>query len=318
MDEVTFLKILQDGGIKHERRGNEIWYQCPLPGHNNEDRNYSASYSLRKGQCNCFVHGGGISNVIAHIKNIPICDAKKITKEISKTMDSVIVKNELDEFLQEKTEKFASEYKLKEYCKLIHKKYTFENFTDKKELIKKFEIGYDEKTKRLTFPLRDKNGKLILIFKRSVIDEDPRYINEPKDTEKSNYIYGIDLWDNPEYLIVVEAPKSVIRSVHNGIENVVAIIGSKPSNRQIDILLKKAKTLYIAMDDDRAGKEGENIFKEYCKKYEFDLRFVCRPNISKYQKETGNKPDWANYTTEEMEHAKDNADRYFNIGAFNV
>jgi DNA primase len=318
VDDDGFLELLIENNIRHERRGHEIWYQCPIPGHSNDDVNYSASYSLKTGYANCFVHGGGIANIIACIKGVSYSDAKKIKEQLNKGMEDQRIKSEIEDFHIGGNETFASEAKLKEYCKIINKEYTFRNFTNQEHVVRKFEIGYDKNSSRLTFPLRDASGKLILIFKRSAIEENPRYIIEPKNSEKSNYVFGINLCKNPEHIIIVEGAKSVIRSFDKGVENVVSIMGSKPSKKQMEIILKKTGVIYAALDDDTSGKIGTEMLKKYSDEYSFELKIFKHPDPTIEEIEGAFRRDFAEYTVKEIEYGISEAYNYCSIGDFDV
>jgi len=315
-----FIDILEKHGVKHEVRGEEVWYQCPLPGHNNEDKNFSASYSIRKNVCNCFVHGGGLYKLLMFLegkeykeiydlveKNKPQIERNKVKLECSRIPDE-FKRNKIN---GKELGKRINSGLVERYKKQIYKPYTFENFTSNPKLIKLFEIGFDIKSKRVTIPVRDEKGKLIFVIKRSILQNTKyRYLNEPKDSEKSNYVYGLNLWDNPDYLIVVEGPKSVIRCVDKGLINVVSIMGSKPSERQLKLLSSKTNKIYSALDNDEAGKLGLKIFKKNHLMFVDGVYIFKHPKITKEEILKNKFRDMADYTVEELKYGIENSVKY--------
>lgn len=307
-----FIDILEEHGIKYEVRGSEVWYQCPIPGHNNADTNYSASYSIPKNKCNCFVHGGGLATLLMYLTNGTFQEVKEILKKNKTQIDLNQAEYEIETILEQHTAETISESLIRKYRKLIHKSYTFENFTSSIPLIKQLEIGFDAESKRVTIPVRDRNGDPVLVVKRSIVPNAKlRYIYEPENCEKSNYVYGIDFWKDPEYLIVVEGVKDVIKCMDKGIKNVVAILGSKPSLAQIEILAKKTSKLYIALDDDIAGRKGTNTFKRHWQKFAIGgLLFFKHPELTMEEVKKKKRRDMADFTKEEIDTGMQNASGY--------
>ena len=72
---------------------------------------------------------------------------------------------------------------------------------------------------------------------------------------KSDTLYGYDLVDRKEPVVVVESPFSVIKAHALGIPNVVATFGAKVSAAQVD-LLKEFRQVYIWMDNDSKSPAG--------------------------------------------------------------
>ena len=79
--------------------------------------------------------------------------------------------------------KFISEQELSSY-RYYHPYMFARRLTE--EVIERYDVGYDKKTKCLTFPVRDLQGRTLFIARRSV---EGKYFNYPKDIEKP--LYGI-------------------------------------------------------------------------------------------------------------------------------
>lgn len=299
-----FIDMLDDNDIKYEIRGGEVWYQCPLPGHSNQDKNFSASYSLVKNVCNCFVHGGSLIKLIQYIEKCDYKKAKAVSTIMAKQKDKVAAEHLIDDILKPKKE--LSMIDVFRYKEQIYKPYTFKNFTSKVELIEKLEIGYDKFTKRVTIPVKDKHGLVKFVVKRSINpDAKLRYIYEPKGCRKSEFLYGIDFYDNPKVLIIVEGVKDVIKSMDKGFNNFVAIFGSKMSNTQFKMIKDSGvRKVILALDNDIPGRIGmEKIVNDYMGKLNLYL--------FKHPKADGR--DMADYTKDEIIYGIKNAKNVFSL-----
>ena len=83
-----------------------------------------------------------------------------------------------------------------------------------------------------------------------------RFFNRPPGVPKSKTLFGLDCWDGDQ-MIVVESPLDAVRLSSVGIQGGVATYGAIVSNDQIDIM-RRAKTLVIALDNDGPGKKASS------------------------------------------------------------
>ena len=140
------------------------------------------------------------------------------------------------------------------------------------ETCKKWEIGYDEKDKRVIFPVRRRDGKLVGAVGRTILDNvEPKYITYFNFT-KSNFFYGEHLladkneptffeamgFDYPaqDGVIVVEGNTDVLKLSEIGYTNVAGVMTSSLSKAQIKTLLDLERPVYLMLDWDKAGIKG--------------------------------------------------------------
>jgi hypothetical protein len=83
-----------------------------------------------------------------------------------------------------------------------------------------------------------------------------RFFNRPPGVPKSKTLFGLDCWDGDQ-MIVVESPLDAVKLSSVGIPGGVATYGAIVSDDQIDIM-RRAKTLVIALDNDEAGKKASS------------------------------------------------------------
>lgn len=124
-----------------------------------------------------------------------------------------------------------------------------------------FKIGNDKTySKRMIIPFLDKKGLMYYFQARSLFGENPKYKN-PTDYPKHNGIYNIFGVDKKKDIVLCEGP---IDSMF--LPNAIAVTGASVP-RELDLLLKDKKVLYL-WDNDEAGwkkskkclQEGKNVF----------------------------------------------------------
>lgn len=144
---------------------------------------------------------------------------------------------------------------------------------------KSLELGYDKKaprfniqkrmvwdTRRLVFPVRRrKDNALVGLVGRALEDGiKPRYHNY-WNFDKRRYLYGEHLVELPfKHLLVVEGMMDMAKLMSLGIRNVVALMGSYPSEEQIAKLKMWCirTDLYVMLDGNRAGRLGMKFLEE--------------------------------------------------------
>lgn len=134
-------------------------------------------------------------------------------------------------------------------------------------------VGYDREKERVTFPLRNRDGRLVGCLGRAVDDREPKYWTY-WGTQKARHLFGLHLATkvqcenmtsvvNGLSFVVVEGPCDALRvwqetrgdSRFSGILP-VAIMGSKPSRGQVELLRRHAATCTFLLDNDEAGRAG--------------------------------------------------------------
>ncbi|MCX7784775.1 MAG: DNA primase [candidate division WOR-3 bacterium] len=152
-------------------------------------------------------------------------------------------------------------------------------------LIVKKETGYyDWFFDRLIFPIFSLSGKIIGFGARVLDDtKEPKYLNSP-ETEifrKNENLYGLFqaknyLYDNTP--ILVEGNFDLLSLVNNGINNVVAPLGTAFTQEQALLLRRFNNHLIIAFDADEAGKNATQRVLETCFKVNLEPRIIRLPD----------------------------------------
>jgi DNA primase len=122
--------------------------------------------------------------------------------------------------------------------------------------------SYDRFRSRLTFPIRNIQGKAIGFGGRALDDSLPKYLNSPQTPifDKSSSLYGIDraktAMRQKDQAVIVEGYIDVLTAHQHGYDNVVASMGTAMTDKQLAILKNITKNLILALDADTAGEEA--------------------------------------------------------------
>jgi DNA primase len=121
-----------------------------------------------------------------------------------------------------------------------------------------WEIGFDEKSKRLTIPVRDQRNRLKFVIRRGIYQwQRPAYLYSDESL-KSTCLFGICTLDEAmvrsEGLIVVEGSLDTILQHQDGFRNTVGVLGAYVSERQRELIARlRPKRIILFFDNDAAG-----------------------------------------------------------------
>ena len=121
---------------------------------------------------------------------------------------------------------------------------------------------YDRFRDRLMFPIRDARGRTIGFGGRTMGGGEPKYLNSPETVlfHKGRVLYGLyearQALRHIDRLVVVEGYMDAVALARNGIDFVVATLGTATTNEHLNRLFRLTEDVYFAFDGDRAGKKA--------------------------------------------------------------
>lgn len=140
-----------------------------------------------------------------------------------------------------------------------------ENFTDQ-EISRTGAISqndkkrfYDKFRNRVIFPITDKKNRPIAFGGRTIGDDLPKYLNSAeteffkKNQTLYNFYHARKAVFDKAYAVIVEGYVDVISLVQNGIENVLAGLGTALSEQHLRELFHLTDKIIICLDGDEAG-----------------------------------------------------------------
>ena len=257
--------------VKHEDyfkdikdAGNNIMLTCPS--HSNHTEHRPSCGVLKEGDpdkvgtFHCFTCGytatltEAISNLLGYKDK-----GRKGAEWLEKNFGEQIIETRqkialnLERKVESTPKTYISEEELDSYR--FYHPYMFERKLTK-EIIEKFDIGYDKTWQSITFPVNDEYGRCLFITRRSV---NSKHFNIPANVNKP--VYGLDkiYKEHIKTAIVCESQINALTCWVYG-KCGIALFGTG-SQTQYEILRKSGIRHYIlGFDGDPAGDRGRDKF----------------------------------------------------------
>ena len=258
----------------HAQRGSEVNGLCPMhkARTGKEDHRPSWWINSETGAHICFSCGykGNIYTLISDIKGIDYHDAREYIDDTAELpIDSLMKRiKELPQYVVAEETIPMSEARLAVYGEPpdIELKKRFLT----REAVNIYGVLWDKTNEAWILPIRDPDTFSLLGWQEKGA-RGRFFKNQPAGVKKSKTVFGVQHL-NEEYLIVVESPLDVVRLASIGISGAVSIYGAMMSDEQAKII-RRAKRVAAAFDNDPAGKKACEQIRDYARKYGFDLLF---------------------------------------------
>ena len=147
--------------------------------------------------------------------------------------------------------------------------------------------GNDYFSKRIVFPLADARGRVLGFQARRLREDDPlqaKYVNSPEsDTfQKGAILYGLDLARQAiakqDRAVVVEGNTDVIAVRQEGLEPVVASMGTALTDRHLRQLSRLTRNVWLCFDGDAAGEAATLRGMELAADQGFVIKVITLPS----------------------------------------
>jgi len=228
-------------------RGDEIHASCPFPGKHLKGKDTHPSFAINvdKGVYNCFACGsrGTIEELVSEVLEISVPAAFEVLQEWGF--------DKLNRELREKEVKHERPEILPEGLLLYYDKMD-DDFAE-------IYSGEVDEQECLIYPIRNKEGRLVGALARSV---EGRWHKVLWNTPKKLYLYGENLVEREEPIVIVEGPGDAVSLRKSGIKNVVALMGVSISSEQVEKLLSLSSRFVVWLDRDKAGAKGTHSIWE--------------------------------------------------------
>lgn len=297
--------------VNLRKRGDLFIACCPF----HEEKTPSFTVNDQKNIYYCFGCGihGDLFSFVSKIENIEFktilkryADKFEIKYEPFKKLDKNLtdVLNDVKDFYQVSLE---NNQEAKDY--LIKRKISLET-------IEKMEIGYspkfglvdlllkkyskdsivqagvcsdqmifDRMRERIIFPMRNKNNEIIGFIGRVINDNLPKYLNYP-ETElfsKSLHLFNENNLKLNQPIILVEGCIDAISLMQKGFNNSLALMGTSLSLSQILMMFNITNTIYLMLDNDKAGQKATEKNIESFLKYLQPGKMIFVTDINPYK-----------------------------------
>jgi len=136
-------------------------------------------------------------------------------------------------------------------------------------------ILWDSSHQSWILPLRDPYTNKLIGWQEKWWKE-RRFNNFPPKVSKSSSLFGYERYSS-DGMVVVESPLDVARLASVGVLGGVAVCGSSVSKEQVN-LIRSAKHITFAMDNDAAGLSSSATLLEYSRAMNFECWFFNYEN----------------------------------------
>jgi DNA primase len=143
---------------------------------------------------------------------------------------------------------------------------------------------YDRFRRRIMFPLQDMRGRVLGFGARALgADQQPKYLNSPDGEifHKGDIVYGAHharvAAARADEVIAAEGYMDVLALHQAGMKNVIGVMGTSLTDKQVGELAKLAKTVLLALDADAAGQEAMLRAQRVAASSSLSLRVVPLP-----------------------------------------
>lgn len=261
---INHIQLLQKAP---KQSGNSLQIQCPYHG-NGLEHKPSAGIRKSDGMFHCFacneIHT--LPEVISHCfghEDMGNFGWQWLMKNFATVQREERKKVELDfsrvGINTNNNGSFVTAEELDSY-RYYHPYWKKRGITDER-IIELFDLGYDKKTKCITFPVRDKQGNCLFVARRSV---NSKYFNYPQGVTKPLYglyelcISGIQAKE----IIVCESMLDALTVWEYG-DYAVAMngLGNELQFKQLREL--PCRELILATDNDEAGQKARARIRKY-------------------------------------------------------
>ncbi len=146
--------------------------------------------------------------------------------------------------------------------------------------------GNDYFSQRIVFPLADARGRVLGFQARKLREDDPlhaKYVNSPESDlfQKGAILYGLDLARaaiaKQDRAVVVEGNTDVIALRQEGLEPVVASMGTALTERHLRQLSRLTRRLWLCFDGDAAGEAATLRGMELAAEQGFVIKITTLP-----------------------------------------
>ena len=312
IDVEDFLECLE---IRNVRRATEkeFCFSCPYPSHSTGDETPSAYMNAETTafMCHsCHARGNAVSFTSDILEVSPIeatrmlrqryapggidPDSRDMVAEIKKiiaqrippkrAVNRILDESVLDEYRVNWTDIWDG-YQHHHRSLVDFAEYMIVKRGFSPNVLDDWQFGFDNRTKRITLPVRDEKGNLVGVKARAMDGRKPKYLNFRDQTNdvtsflKNEVVFGLDRARNndPDYdlthMIVVEGEFNVVAMHARNHTHCVSINGSYFGERQMQLLRLYADSVTLFFDTDTAGKDAtQAVAREL---HPFMQVFIC-------------------------------------------
>ena len=257
---IELLNLLGDAGVQQLREGDrEIAGACPRhvqrTGHADRHPSWSISKHTYKHHCFSCGYGGSLDQLLSDLTGAaPGEDLVQVLKEQSLVKRWTEARAEPRPLVESLVPRLT-DWSLLNTLRDVPQRF-LERRRLKREAIDAYQVRYSADTKQVVMPIRSATGELLGAQYRQV----GSVLTLPPEIPKSKTLFGYSLVSRYDFAAIVESPLDAVRLFGAGVP-AVAALGAWVSADQIRLLSLAFSVVYLALDNDKAGRDGAEIVR---------------------------------------------------------
>lgn len=257
MNSIDLFQVLEDLGIQRLRDGTrEVAGACPLhekrTGHPDNHPSWSINKQTFLHHCFACDYSGTLTGLHTDILGYAPEDLEMDLKHQSLMRRWDEARAEPAKVIGPLLHKL-SDFTLLNVFRDVPRRFLERRFL-KREAIDAYGVRYSPETRQVILPLRSPEGELLGAQYRQA----GSVLTLPEGVPKSTTLFGYSLVQSHDQAVLVESPLDAVRLFGLGIP-AVASLGAWVSKDQARLLSLAFSTVYVALDDDKAGHDGAAI-----------------------------------------------------------
>lgn len=257
---IDLLPILEEAGVKNLRTTQkEVVGSCPMhkARTGQPDRhvgNWSINRISFKHNCYSCGYGGNLNSLLIDLTGSAPEDLADELRKQNFLANMADVRRNPGTVLEEAVP-LLTEWALKEILTDVPQR-----LLDLKGLqrpaVDAYEVRWDKETRRWVLPLRDPRGDLLGAQYR----QKGSVMTMPAGIAKADLLFGYTTVRSSNFCAIVESPLDAVRLYGLGVP-AVSSLGAYVSRQQATLVARNFDCVYIAMDNDNAGKKGADVLE---------------------------------------------------------
>jgi DNA primase len=247
---LDLLRVLEQAGVQRLYEGRtEISGLCPNPQHNDTKPSWSINKTTYLHHCFSCNYSGTLQGLLTELTGAAPPDLELTLKSEGFLQQMARARRDPVETLAD-TVPLLTEWALSNLLapvsdKLLQLRHLLRHAIDF------FQVRYDRETREWVLPIRSPAGLLWGAQYRRV----GAVMTRPTGIQKSQTLFGLSAISRYDEAVLVESPLDAVRLFGLGIP-AVASLGAWVSDDQVRLLSRNFGTVYMAMDNDKTGREA--------------------------------------------------------------
>lgn len=262
IDILNQLKLNITNGKLSNYKITSSGISVPCPFHSDGHEKHNSCYINEQGTYHCFTCNAASNSLLPFIAACLDCSPIRAKKWVEANFESYVIDNQgiqlgndisIKKHHYSDTKELVLPENLLSWCPYLGtRKLT-------RTICEKFNVKYDQQNRQVIFPCYDIKNRLIMLARRSI---DQKLFMLDKDVEKPLYCLNTVIAEQLKQCMIVEGPIDCLTCWCHGVP-AIATLGSITSTQIKQLNRAGISTLYVAFDNDDAGKKFNATLKKY-------------------------------------------------------